>query len=247
MKKIKELLKVLIYPVILLVAQYISILLFTLNFNLTNNYEIGSNEYIENLSVFFNNNGIWIAVLTFLMLIPLFKKKCKFNKLKTDIKNIIWLVLIGISFAVTYNLILWHLNFTDIFGTNNKLLITLITSGLIGPIMEELIFRNIVYEKLKGNYKRTFAVILTGLLFGIFHGNIIQFIYVFLFNFIFIFVYEKYDSIYAPIIVHMSANFGVQLFLKFINYQNIYIGIFSLVISVILFLISSELTLNNKK
>ena len=247
MKKIKEFLKVLIYPIILLVSQYASTLLFTFIFNLTNNYEIGSNEYIEKLSIFFSNNAIWIVLLTFLMLIPLFKNKCKFNKLKANTKDIIILVVTGISFAVLYNLILFHLNFTDIFSGNNKLLITLITSGLIGPIMEELIFRNIVYEKLKTNYKTIFAVVLTGVLFGILHGNIIQFIYVFLFNFIFILVYEKYESIYAPIIVHVSANCGLQLFLTFINYQNIYISIFSLIVSIILLLVSSKIILNYKK
>ena len=247
MKKIKELLKVLIYPIVLLVAQYVSTLLFTFIFNLTNHYEIGSSEYIEKLSNFFNNNAIWIALLTFIILIPLFKKKCNFNKLKVSTKDIIILVLIGISFAVIYNLILFHLNI-DIFHNNNKkLLITLITSGLIGPIMEELIFRNIVYEKLKTNYKTIFAVVLTGVLFGILHGNIIQFIYVFLFNFIFILVYEKYESIYAPIIVHVSANCGLQLFLTFINYQNIYISIFSLIVSIILLLVSSKIILNYKK
>lgn len=248
MKKIKEFLKVFIYPVILLASQFVSILLFTFIFNLTNNYEVGSNKYIENLSLFFSNNSIWIAVLTFLILIPIFKKKCNFNKLKVGTKDIIVLILIGISFAVLYNLILFNLNFTDIFNNNgnNKLFITLIASGLIGPIMEELIFRNIVYEKLKKNYKPIFAVILTGILFGLFHGNIIQFIYVFLFNFIFIMVYEKYDSIYAPIIVHISANSGLQLFLTFVNYQNTYINIFSLILSIILMFFTTKILINTR-
>jgi len=245
MKKIKEFLKVLGYPVLLLVVQYASILLFTLIFNLTNSYEIGSNEYVENLGTFFNQNRVWIVVLSFIALIPLFKKKCNLNPINTNTKNIILLILIGISFALVYNLILFNLNFTEIFGGNNTNLIgTLITAGIIGPIMEELIFRNIVYHKFKKLYKPIHAIVLTGLLFGIFHGNLIQFIYVFLFNFILIFVYEKYNSIYAPIIVHISANCGLQLFLNFINYRNIYVNIFSLIISMVLLLISYKLIHN---
>lgn len=246
MKRIKEILGVLIYPILLLVVEFSSILLFTLIFNMTNNYEIGSLEYTENLGIFFTNNRFWIVLVSFILLIPLYKKKCTINKMTFDIKNIILLILIGISFSLTYNLIILnlnrYLNFTDIFdGSNTNILITLLTSGLIGPIMEELVFRNIVYEKFKKIYKPISAILLTGILFGIFHGNLIQSIYVFLFNFILIFVYERYKSIYAPIIVHISANSGLQLFLSFINYNNIYVSLFSLIMSLIILLISYKL------
>lgn len=243
MKKIKEVLGVVIYPIILLLVQFGVILLFTLIFNMINNYEIGSVEYTDKLGIFFDNNRLWMVLVSFVLLIPVFKKKCNINKITFDFKNIILLVLLGISFGLTYNLILINinrgLNFTDIFeGTNTNLAVTLLTSGIIGPIMEELIFRNIVYEKFKQFYKPLTAIILTGTIFGVFHGNIIQFVYVFLFNFILIFVYEKYKSIYAPIIVHISANSGLQLFLSLINHNNIYISLISLIISLTSLIIS---------
>ena len=246
MKRIKEILGVLFYPILLLVVEFGLIFVFTLIFNITNDYEIGSLEYTENLSVFFNNNRIWIVLLSFILLLPLFKKKCNINKFSFNLKNIILLILLGVGFGLTYNLVLLNLNklfpFTTIFeGNNSTILITLITSGLIGPIMEELVFRNIVYERLKKIVKPFVAIILTGLLFGLLHGNLIQFIYAFLFNFVLIFVYEKHKSIYAPIIVHVSANSGLQLYLSLINYNNIYISIVSLVMSLIIVLISYKL------
>lgn len=250
MKRIKDILGVLIYPILLLIVEFGSIFIFTLIFNMTNNYEIGSVEYTEALATFFVNNRIWIVLVSLIILIPLFKKKCTINRMNFDIKNIILLILIGISFGLTYNLIILHLNrylnFTNIFDeSNTNILITLLTSGLIGPIMEELVFRNIVYEKFKKIYKSTSAILLTGVLFGLFHGNLIQFIYAFLFNFILIFVYEKYKSIYAPIIVHISANSGLQLFLVLINYNNIYISLSSLFVSLIILLISYKLMNKN--
>ena len=45
MNKIKEFLKVLIYPIILLLIQFGLIIIFTLVFNINNNNEIGSLEY----------------------------------------------------------------------------------------------------------------------------------------------------------------------------------------------------------
>ncbi|MBE6152235.1 MAG: CPBP family intramembrane metalloprotease [Firmicutes bacterium] len=242
MKRIKEILGVLSYPIIFLVVQFGIIILFTLIFNLTNNYEIGSTQYTNQLGLFFSNNRLWIVALTFISLIPLFKKNCNINKIGVNFKQVTLLILLGLSFAISYNLILLNLNITNLFdGSNDKLVMTLLTSGIIGPIMEELIFRNIVYEKLKGMYKPLTAIILTGLIFGLFHGNLIQFIYAFLFNFILIFVYEKSRSIYTPIIVHVSANSGIQLFLSLINYNNIYVKLFGLIISAMVLYLSFKI------
>lgn len=250
MKKIKDLLGVLIYPILLLVVEFGLILLFTFIFNMNNNYEIGSLEYTERLGTFFANNRLWMVLISFILLIPLFKKKCNISKLNCDFKNIILLILVGISFSLTYNLILLnlnrYLNFTNIFdGTSTNLIITLLSSGIIGPIIEELVFRNIVYEKFKKFYKPLSAIFLTGLLFGVLHSNMLQFIYAFLFNFILIFVYEKYNSIYAPIIVHASANSGLQLFLSLINYNNIYVSVTCLITCLIILLISHKLMNKN--
>lgn len=242
MNKIKEFLKVLIYPIILLLIQFGLIIIFTLVFNINNNNEIGSLEYTEQLSIFLSSNKIWISLLSLILLIPLFRKKCTINNIKCNIKHVLLLIGIGASFSLTYNLILLNINkiiyFTNIFDHSDiNLLSTLLATSIIGPIIEELIFRNIVYEKFKKVYKPLTSIIITGLLFGIFHGNMIQFIYVFLFNFILIFVYEKYKSIYAPIIVHISANSILLLYLRFIDYSNIYVSVSSLLISVIFLII----------
>lgn len=246
MKKIKEILRVLFYPTLLIVVQLGLILVFTFIFNMINNYEIGSSEYIEKLGVFFSNNRLSIVIISFLILIPLFKKKCTFNKINLDLKNIILLIFLGASSALIYNLILFNIDKTYFGVSNSNLIITLLATGIIGPIIEELIFRNIVYEKLKKIYKPLTSAVLTGIIFGIFHGNIIQFIYVFLFNFVLIFVYEKYKSIYAPMIVHVSANCGLQLFLKFVNYNNIYVNIISLIISILTLILSYKILNENK-
>ena len=190
MKKIKEIMGILCYPIILLVAEFVSIIVFTLIFNLTNNYDIGSLEYTENLGLFFGENRLWIIILSSLILIPIFKKNCHIKKLNSCFRCVFLLVLFGLSFGLTYNLILININnsikFTKIFdGTNINIFISLLSSGIIGPIIEELIFRNIVYEKSKRIFKPIIAILCTGLLFGICHGNIIQFVYAFLFKFLF--------------------------------------------------------------
>ena len=121
MKKIKDILGILFYPVMLVLTEFASIVIFTLVFNMTNNYAVGSLEYVENLSVFFADNQLGMVLLSVLMLIPIFKKKCKIQRIRLNIKDIGLLVLLGLSFGLTYNLILINLNYTDLFGSNNTI------------------------------------------------------------------------------------------------------------------------------
>ena len=50
------------------------------------------------------------------------------------------------------------------------------------------------------------AAIISSLIFGIYHGNWIQAPYAMIIGLVCVFVYEKYKSIAAPIVFHMSAN-----------------------------------------
>ena len=91
-----------------------------------------------------------------------------------------------------------------IYGSNY--VIQIIAAGIIGPIIEELCFRFFMYGSLKKVFGFRPACIITSIVFGLTHGNLAQFMYAFLLSLIFIFVYEKYKSIAAPIIAHISAN-----------------------------------------
>ena len=72
-------------------------------------------------------------------------------------------------------------------------------------------------------HKRTTAIIITGILFGLFHGNIIQFIYAFLLNFILIKSYEKENNVLTPIIIHVCLNSITVLLINFIIKINLFL------------------------
>lgn len=61
------------------------------------------------------------------------------------------------------------------------------------------------------------AIGISALLFAAFHGNIVQGIYAFVTGVLFAYVYEKYGSLKAPMIVHISANM-LSLGLACMNY-----------------------------
>lgn len=92
-----------------------------------------------------------------------------------------------------------------IYGSN--FVVQIIAAAVLGPIIEELCFRYFLYGSLRKAFGIIPAAIATGVVFGITHGNLAQFLYAFLLSMLFVFVYEKYKTIAAPIIAHCFSNF----------------------------------------
>lgn len=91
-----------------------------------------------------------------------------------------------------------------IYGSS--IIMQFLTAGIVAPIVEELIFRGLIYKRLKKMTGVAGAAILSALFFGIFHGNWVQAPYAMILGIVCVFVYEKYKSVIAPILLHMSAN-----------------------------------------
>lgn len=76
---------------------------------------------------------------------------------------------------------------------------------LVAPFAEELIFRKLMLRPLRrfGDYS---AVFLTALLFGLFHGNLTQFLYAFLGGIVLGFAVVWSGSVITSVILHMLIN-----------------------------------------
>lgn len=46
--------------------------------------------------------------------------------------------------------------------------------GIVAPAAEEMIFRWLIYLRLRDWLKMPVAAVISGLIFGIYHGNIVQ-------------------------------------------------------------------------
>lgn len=82
----------------------------------------------------------------------------------------------------------------------------LIVLGIIAPVMEELLFRGLVYRRFKEFTPVIPAMIWASLVFALLHGNLVQGIYAFIAGFLLCYVYERYDSMAAPVLMHMCSN-----------------------------------------
>ncbi len=78
--------------------------------------------------------------------------------------------------------------------------------GFIVPLTEELMFRGVMFRRYRENNSFIRAALYSSLLFGITHGNVVQFIYSFLLGIFLAYVYEKCGSFKAPVVMHVTAN-----------------------------------------
>lgn len=77
---------------------------------------------------------------------------------------------------------------------------------ICAPIMEELLFRKAIIDRT-AHFGEGLSLLFSGLLFGLFHGNLVQFSYAFLIGMLFGFLYIKTRNIFYSIALHVGVNF----------------------------------------
>ena len=83
--------------------------------------------------------------------------------------------------------------------------VTVVFACIVAPIMEELVFRKLLVDRVLP-FGELQACLLSGLIFGLFHGNIRQFFYAATLGFIFAYVYAKTRNILYTIGLHVGIN-----------------------------------------
>ena len=256
LKYIKNIFKVLIWPIIFMVGQFFIQYIFVAIFNSKERgtftekeflEHIKTEEYITKLNDYINSKTLIIILITMIIFIPIFYKVYKKYKKENSftIKNIFIPVVLGITISLLYNISLYNINnavhFTNMFELSKlPIIVQIISSGICGPILEEFIFRGIVYNKLKTFNKKMTAIILTSIIFGIVHSNIINGIYAFGVSFILIYLYEKYKTLKAPIIMHIFLNTTIILMLPLIIKNYIVFNLYLLIMSIIILIIINK-------
>lgn len=87
---------------------------------------------------------------------------------------------------------------------------------VISPVLEEWIFRHILYCGLKKWMPVSAAMILSSLLFAVYHWNNPQSIYAFFMGMLLAWSLEHYQTMKAPWLIHLAANV-MALFMSFWN------------------------------
>ena len=79
-------------------------------------------------------------------------------------------------------------------------------AGLFSPIVEELIFRGLLYPMLKKHIGVFWGCVLSSLLFSYIHDNVLSFALLFLFSVYLTMIYERNNNLIIPIACHAFFN-----------------------------------------
>lgn len=94
----------------------------------------------------------------------------------------------------------------------------IISYGILAPLGEEVVFRGVVYGQFKKVMKVPLAIVLSGLAFGLFHGNLVQAVYATVIGILLALVYELYGTLIAPMVFHGIANLFVYIMLDLTSF-----------------------------
>ena len=98
---------------------------------------------------------------------------------------------------------------TDLLGTilgDLSPLPLFLLTVVLAPIFEELFFRKFLIDRIV-RYGELPAILISGFLFGLFHGNLQQAPYAILLGFVFAFAYVKSGKLWYSILLHAMLNF----------------------------------------
>ena len=129
-----------------------------------------------------------------------------------------FLAALAFGASVSLNIFFTQTGFTDSSQSYEEIYelqygvefaVGLILYGIISPLAEEAVFRGLLYNRMKRcfNYKTALAV--SSLLFGLYHGNIVQAVYGSILGLLIAYTYELYGSFAAPVLFHGVANVSV--------------------------------------
>ncbi len=135
--------------------------------------------------------------------------------------------LIGLSLNATISAMLGKevVNSTSELIENSPIWLIFIIVVIVGPIIEELLFRKLLIDRIS-KYGDVFAIIISSVAFGLFHGNFYQFFYATFLGLLLGYMYTKTGNNIYNTIMHMIINFlGSVLVLPIIKMQEIMLEI----------------------
>lgn len=112
--------------------------------------------------------------------------------------------------------------------------IGLILYGIISPLVEEVVFRGIIYNRMRRFYPVTGAILMSGVLFGAYHGNLVQGVYGTCMGILLAYVYERTGHFFIPVGFHVIANVAVYTISHVPAWQDWMLQVWSCVLLLVL-------------
>ncbi|MEE0914275.1 MAG: type II CAAX endopeptidase family protein [Ruminococcus sp.] len=99
-----------------------------------------------------------------------------------------------------------QIDFSSPSETLEEIILYVVSTAIVPAFAEEFAFRGVLMGSLR-KYGDAFAIIVSAVIFGAMHGNIIQIPFAFILGLIFGFITCKTNSIFPAITIHFTNNF----------------------------------------
>lgn len=148
-----------------------------------------------------------------------------------DGNSVLWISVASIAFSMVSNNLIDISPLPELSGSyeetsamlmSGSLILQLLCVGILAPIVEEILMRGIIFGRLRDMMRPAWAIFWGGLLFGIFHGNIVQGVYAACFGWFLCWLMERFGSIKATCLSHMVSNMAVSLIVSTSLYNQIF-------------------------
>ena len=121
-----------------------------------------------------------------------------------------WSILLGMSLIFLIDILMSLLNVPDFLETSFDVIesgwIGILAVAIIGPVLEEMLFRGAITKELLKQYEPLKAILISGLIFGIFHLNPAQIFPAMLIGFVLAWLYWRTGSLIPGILIHIVNN-----------------------------------------
>lgn len=179
------------------------------------------------------------AILTLPFYIYMMRKDDRYRKMsaveekhdKLPVWKYVYTVLLGVTAGIALNNILILSNLRSISASyqatsenlySASFFVEILGLGLIIPVLEEYLYRGVIFRRLRDLIDAKKAILFSALIFAVIHGNIVQFLYAFIFGILLAYSYEVYESIKAPVLLHCAANICSVLLTEYNGYDWIF-------------------------
>ncbi len=132
-----------------------------------------------------------------------------FRVSKVNLPMLLWGVVLLLASSVVLEPLLMlfpkeeYQNVTDMVGLGGWAILSVVVCA---PVLEEILFRGLVFESCRERFGNGAAVLISALLFGLIHGVPVQIINAFVVGLIFGYVYLRTGSLLSVILLHMINN-----------------------------------------
>lgn len=203
----------------------------------------GSIPYFRSAhSMYLNAAAMGLAAVTLIFTIK--KEEYEYQKRGKIWCNIIAVILLAYGTSAFFNILLGIIPWQEFAGADAvpdenvyygiPLVARMLCYELIAPVAEELLFRQVIFARLRNIVPLWIAIVVSALAFGIYHGTPVQVIYAFIMGIFLALVYERTGNLLFPVLFHMIANHLSDICYEFPKLGEIVYSVPGAIVSVLL-------------